>query len=148
MKYGQIHSMEHTRMFAFCPWGWLRLQASVAHCSICNRLNHNQPSPHSLRKISAYLHLILTHTRSNTQTLKQSNEWLPPAAPHHNTTLIILFPSFHQDMNRSTNVVYQAHHVSRNKRGQVVGTRGGFRGCTIWLTGNPISPQTAPPTAP
>uniref|UniRef100_A0A8C5AX73 3'-phosphoadenosine 5'-phosphosulfate synthase 2a n=1 Tax=Gadus morhua TaxID=8049 RepID=A0A8C5AX73_GADMO len=40
-----------------------------------------------------------------------------------------------EDLNRSTNVVYQAHHVSRNKRGQVVGTRGGFRGCTIWLTG-------------
>uniref|UniRef100_A0AAQ4PHY6 3'-phosphoadenosine 5'-phosphosulfate synthase 2a n=1 Tax=Gasterosteus aculeatus aculeatus TaxID=481459 RepID=A0AAQ4PHY6_GASAC len=40
-----------------------------------------------------------------------------------------------QDLNRSTNVVYQAHHVSRSKRGQVVGTRGGFRGCTIWLTG-------------
>ncbi|KAG7271109.1 hypothetical protein CRUP_005662 [Coryphaenoides rupestris] len=40
-----------------------------------------------------------------------------------------------RDMNRSTNVVYQAHHVSRNKRGQVVGTRAGFRGCTIWLTG-------------
>ncbi|MEQ2198576.1 Bifunctional 3'-phosphoadenosine 5'-phosphosulfate synthase 2, partial [Xenoophorus captivus] len=39
------------------------------------------------------------------------------------------------DLIRSTNVVYQAHHVSRNKRGQVVGTRGGFRGCTIWLTG-------------
>uniref|UniRef100_A0A8C2ZF21 3'-phosphoadenosine 5'-phosphosulfate synthase 2a n=1 Tax=Cyclopterus lumpus TaxID=8103 RepID=A0A8C2ZF21_CYCLU len=39
------------------------------------------------------------------------------------------------DLNRSTNVVYQAHHVSRTKRGQVVGTRGGFRGCTIWLTG-------------
>ncbi|KAA8583712.1 hypothetical protein FQN60_014920 [Etheostoma spectabile] len=37
--------------------------------------------------------------------------------------------------NRSTNVVFQAHHVSRSKRGQVVGTRGGFRGCTIWLTG-------------
>ncbi|XP_068957897.1 bifunctional 3'-phosphoadenosine 5'-phosphosulfate synthase 2 isoform X2 [Petaurus breviceps papuanus] len=36
---------------------------------------------------------------------------------------------------KSTNVVYQAHHVSRNKRGQVVGTRGGFRGCTVWLTG-------------
>uniref|UniRef100_A0A8C6TQD3 3'-phosphoadenosine 5'-phosphosulfate synthase 1 n=1 Tax=Neogobius melanostomus TaxID=47308 RepID=A0A8C6TQD3_9GOBI len=36
---------------------------------------------------------------------------------------------------RSTNVTYQAHHVSRNKRGQVVGTRGGFRGCTVWLTG-------------
>uniref|UniRef100_A0A673KQU8 Bifunctional 3'-phosphoadenosine 5'-phosphosulfate synthase 2-like n=1 Tax=Sinocyclocheilus rhinocerous TaxID=307959 RepID=A0A673KQU8_9TELE len=36
---------------------------------------------------------------------------------------------------RATNVVYQAHHVSRSKRGQVVGTRGGFRGCTVWLTG-------------
>ncbi|NWX37079.1 PAPS2 synthase, partial [Notiomystis cincta] len=35
----------------------------------------------------------------------------------------------------STNVVYQAHHVSRSKRGQVVGSRGGFRGCTVWLTG-------------
>lgn len=33
-------------------------------------------------------------------------------------------------------MVYQAHHVSRSKRGQIVGTRGGFRGCTIWLTGN------------
>ncbi|XP_067285360.1 bifunctional 3'-phosphoadenosine 5'-phosphosulfate synthase 2b isoform X1 [Pseudorasbora parva] len=39
------------------------------------------------------------------------------------------------DMQRATNVVYQAHHVSRSKRGQVVGTRGGFRGCTVWLTG-------------
>ncbi|XP_017338528.1 bifunctional 3'-phosphoadenosine 5'-phosphosulfate synthase 2b isoform X1 [Ictalurus punctatus] len=36
---------------------------------------------------------------------------------------------------RATNVVYQAHHVSRSKRGQIVGTRGGFRGCTVWLTG-------------
>ncbi|OCT71381.1 hypothetical protein XELAEV_18034361mg [Xenopus laevis] len=36
---------------------------------------------------------------------------------------------------RSTNVVYQSHHVTRSKRGQVVGTRGGFRGCTVWLTG-------------
>ncbi|XP_038648915.1 bifunctional 3'-phosphoadenosine 5'-phosphosulfate synthase 1 [Scyliorhinus canicula] len=36
---------------------------------------------------------------------------------------------------RATNVTFQAHHVSRNKRGQVVGTRGGFRGCTVWLTG-------------
>uniref|UniRef100_A0A4W5N431 3'-phosphoadenosine 5'-phosphosulfate synthase 2a n=1 Tax=Hucho hucho TaxID=62062 RepID=A0A4W5N431_9TELE len=39
------------------------------------------------------------------------------------------------DLNRSTNVVFQAHHVTRSKRGQVVGTRGGFRGCTVWLTG-------------
>ncbi|XP_012322993.2 bifunctional 3'-phosphoadenosine 5'-phosphosulfate synthase 2 isoform X1 [Aotus nancymaae] len=40
-----------------------------------------------------------------------------------------------ESQQKSTNVVYQAHHVSRNKRGQVVGTRGGFRGCTVWLTG-------------
>ncbi|XP_063076836.1 bifunctional 3'-phosphoadenosine 5'-phosphosulfate synthase 2b [Engraulis encrasicolus] len=39
------------------------------------------------------------------------------------------------DLQRATNVVYQAHHVSRSKRGQVVGTRRGFRGCTVWLTG-------------
>ncbi|KAL0964457.1 hypothetical protein UPYG_G00324110 [Umbra pygmaea] len=39
------------------------------------------------------------------------------------------------DVNKSTNVVFQAHHVSRSKRGQVVGSKGGFRGCTIWLTG-------------
>ncbi|KAM4636244.1 bifunctional 3'-phosphoadenosine 5'-phosphosulfate synthase 2 isoform 1-T1 [Discoglossus pictus] len=38
-------------------------------------------------------------------------------------------------LQRSTNVVFQSHHVSRSKRGQVVGTRGGFRGCTVWLTG-------------
>ncbi|XP_066456865.1 bifunctional 3'-phosphoadenosine 5'-phosphosulfate synthase 2 isoform X1 [Eleutherodactylus coqui] len=38
-------------------------------------------------------------------------------------------------VQKATNVVYQSHHVSRNKRGQVVGTRGGFRGCTVWLTG-------------
>lgn len=54
-----------------------------------------------------------------------------------------------KDLQRSTNVVYQAHHVSRSKRGQIVGTRGGFRGCTIWLTGNtdrllaPRSPKGA-----
>uniref|UniRef100_A0A672PB66 Bifunctional 3'-phosphoadenosine 5'-phosphosulfate synthase 2-like n=1 Tax=Sinocyclocheilus grahami TaxID=75366 RepID=A0A672PB66_SINGR len=40
-----------------------------------------------------------------------------------------------EDLQRATNVVYQAHHVSRSKRGQVVGTRSGFRGCTVWLTG-------------
>ncbi|XP_056675063.1 bifunctional 3'-phosphoadenosine 5'-phosphosulfate synthase 2 isoform X2 [Monodelphis domestica] len=44
-------------------------------------------------------------------------------------------PFFWDVQQKSTNVVYQAHHVSRNKRGQVVGTRGGFRGCTVWLTG-------------
>ncbi|XP_007470380.1 PREDICTED: bifunctional 3'-phosphoadenosine 5'-phosphosulfate synthase 2 [Lipotes vexillifer] len=43
--------------------------------------------------------------------------------------------TYGETQQKSTNVVYQAHHVSRNKRGQVVGTRGGFRGCTVWLTG-------------
>ena len=38
-------------------------------------------------------------------------------------------------MNRATNVVFQSHHVSRDKRGEAFGLRGGFRGCTIWLTG-------------
>ncbi|XP_077999034.1 bifunctional 3'-phosphoadenosine 5'-phosphosulfate synthase-like isoform X1 [Glandiceps talaboti] len=35
----------------------------------------------------------------------------------------------------ATNVFKQSHHVSRAKRGQVMGQRGGFRGCTIWFTG-------------
>ncbi|XP_012272965.1 bifunctional 3'-phosphoadenosine 5'-phosphosulfate synthase 2 [Orussus abietinus] len=33
------------------------------------------------------------------------------------------------------NVSEQAHHVSRAKRGQAIGTISGFRGCTVWLTG-------------
>jgi len=37
-------------------------------------------------------------------------------------------------------VTYQAHHVSRAKRGQVLGQRGGFRGCTIWFTGTVVHP--------
>lgn len=36
---------------------------------------------------------------------------------------------------KSTNVTYQAHHVSRDKRGQIMGQRAGFRGCTVWFTG-------------
>lgn len=35
----------------------------------------------------------------------------------------------------ATNVYEQRHHVTRDKRGQVMGLRGGFRGCTIWFTG-------------
>ncbi|CAK8684088.1 unnamed protein product [Clavelina lepadiformis] len=35
----------------------------------------------------------------------------------------------------SSNIVYQQHHVSRDKRGQVMGKKGGFRGCTVWFTG-------------
>ncbi|XP_002738925.1 bifunctional 3'-phosphoadenosine 5'-phosphosulfate synthase-like [Saccoglossus kowalevskii] len=37
--------------------------------------------------------------------------------------------------HHATNVTEQTHHVSRAKRGQVLGQRGGFRGCTIWFTG-------------
>ncbi|TGZ53477.1 Bifunctional 3'-phosphoadenosine 5'-phosphosulfate synthase [Temnothorax longispinosus] len=33
------------------------------------------------------------------------------------------------------NVSEQAHHVSRAKRGQAIGSIRGFRGCTVWLTG-------------
>lgn len=38
-------------------------------------------------------------------------------------------------VQRATNVVYQEHNVSRDKRGKVLGARAGFRGCTVWLTG-------------
>ena len=40
-----------------------------------------------------------------------------------------------QSVSKSTNVTYQTHHVSRAKRGQVLGQRCGFRGCTVWFTG-------------
>jgi 3'-phosphoadenosine 5'-phosphosulfate synthase len=40
-----------------------------------------------------------------------------------------------QTAAKATNVTYQTQHVSRAKRGQVLGQRGGFRGCTIWFTG-------------
>ncbi|KAK5646092.1 hypothetical protein RI129_004556 [Pyrocoelia pectoralis] len=35
----------------------------------------------------------------------------------------------------ATNVTKQYHHVTRSKRGQILGTVHGFRGCTIWFTG-------------
>lgn len=38
-------------------------------------------------------------------------------------------------MQIATNVTEQAHHVSRAKRGQVLGNVRGFRGCTVWFTG-------------
>ena len=31
--------------------------------------------------------------------------------------------------------MFQSGHVTRNKRGQAIGQRGGFRGCCIWFTG-------------
>ncbi|XP_047488236.1 bifunctional 3'-phosphoadenosine 5'-phosphosulfate synthase-like isoform X1 [Penaeus chinensis] len=36
---------------------------------------------------------------------------------------------------KATNVTYQNNHMTRNKRGQILGQRGGFRGCTVWFTG-------------
>lgn len=38
-------------------------------------------------------------------------------------------------MTSCSNVLEQAHHVSRAKRGQAMGSIRGFRGCTVWLTG-------------
>lgn len=38
-------------------------------------------------------------------------------------------------MQVATNVTEQKHHVSRAKRGQILGHLRGFRGCTVWFTG-------------
>ncbi|CAH1119792.1 unnamed protein product [Phaedon cochleariae] len=38
-------------------------------------------------------------------------------------------------MQVATNVTEQKHHVSRAKRGQILGQPRGFRGCTVWFTG-------------
>lgn len=40
-----------------------------------------------------------------------------------------------QAVQVATNVTLQKHHVSRDKRGQVLGNIRGFRGCTVWFTG-------------
>ncbi|XP_063852675.1 bifunctional 3'-phosphoadenosine 5'-phosphosulfate synthase-like isoform X2 [Scylla paramamosain] len=40
-----------------------------------------------------------------------------------------------KNYGKATNVTFQVNHVSRNKRGQILGQRGGFRGCTVWFTG-------------
>ena len=36
---------------------------------------------------------------------------------------------------KATNITMEAHKVSRSKRGNVMGERSGFRGCTVWFTG-------------
>lgn len=36
---------------------------------------------------------------------------------------------------KATNVTYRPGHVTRKKRGEVIGQRGGFRGCCVWFTG-------------
>ena len=40
-----------------------------------------------------------------------------------------------QNVQKATNVFRQEHHVTRDKRGKVLGANGGFRGCTVWFTG-------------
>jgi len=40
-----------------------------------------------------------------------------------------------QDIVKATNVTFKSGTVTRNKRGQVIGQRGGFRGCCVWFTG-------------
>ena len=40
-----------------------------------------------------------------------------------------------QSLQKATNVFAEQHKVTRSKRGEVLGSRGGFRGCTIWFTG-------------
>lgn len=56
---------------------------------------------------------------------------------------LLLRPSSHDpSSNRpgvgpatAANVFKQDHNVSRAKRGQVLGGKGRFRGCTVWFTG-------------
>uniref|UniRef100_A0AAZ3R7K4 Uncharacterized protein n=1 Tax=Oncorhynchus tshawytscha TaxID=74940 RepID=A0AAZ3R7K4_ONCTS len=69
--------------------------------------------------------------------LAAQNGRVPRIGEMQLVSFLVLPPNARQTAicSKATNVTYQAHHVSRNKRGQVVGTRGGFRGCTVWLTG-------------
>jgi 3'-phosphoadenosine 5'-phosphosulfate synthase len=38
-------------------------------------------------------------------------------------------------VQKATNVSFQEHTVTRDRRGKMQGPDGGFRGCTIWFTG-------------
>ncbi|XP_058790001.1 bifunctional 3'-phosphoadenosine 5'-phosphosulfate synthase [Phymastichus coffea] len=51
------------------------------------------------------------------------------------TSSTVSTPSSKKIMTTCTNVSFQAHHVSRVKRGRTLGSVRGFRGCTVWLTG-------------
>lgn len=44
-------------------------------------------------------------------------------------------PSITNGYQKATNVFKQIHHVSRDRRGEVLGAINGFRGCTVWFTG-------------
>ncbi len=38
-------------------------------------------------------------------------------------------------IRKATNVTFQEHSVTRSKRGEVLGQKGSFHGCTVWFTG-------------
>ena len=56
-----------------------------------------------------------------------------------NVKVDVMFSPYRQNGLRNgvkaTNVTFKAGHVTRKKRGEVIGQRGGFRGCCVWFTG-------------
>ena len=109
-------------------------QQQTESIGVCKELD---TVPGTLKKgkaVSIHLFSLLCHVTQGSYCMFARNICLP-FKELKQTKILSFFPPFFQGMQRATNVTYQAHHVSRNKRGQVVGTRGGFRGCTVWLTG-------------
>jgi len=43
--------------------------------------------------------------------------------------------SSQNNIHKPTNITFEPQHVTRQKRGQALGQKGGFRGCTVWFTG-------------
>lgn len=98
--------------------------------SVLLRQKSNSHQSTRVRRVNH--HPVLPHSLMNFSPICLSQQRFPFALRAAKVTEVLCSALFSQG---STNVVYQAHHVSRSKRGQVVGTRGGFRGCTVWLTG-------------
>ncbi|XP_017488239.1 PREDICTED: bifunctional 3'-phosphoadenosine 5'-phosphosulfate synthase-like, partial [Rhagoletis zephyria] len=48
-----------------------------------------------------------------------------------------------QSQQRNTNVFYQSHRVSREKRAESLGNGRQFRGCTVWFTGLSCAGKTS-----
>lgn len=76
---------------------------------------------------------IMSLERDMLHKVKPGEEILEYANCFRVTLFIII--GYLQVTCKATNVSYQVPHVSRSKRGQVLGQRSGFRGCTIWFTG-------------
>lgn len=79
-----------------------------------------------------------TSTSLVSTVISFSNQTIDIVQNETRRVLQVLFLSFAGDAFvcvQATNVVKQTPQVSRAKRGQVLGQRGGFRGCTIWFTG-------------